>query len=573
MTTLDHDSSLQPSVRVRVPIRVKITLPYLLLSLVLAVAAAYLTTQLVIENIEERFNKQLYEAGKISSELMVSYETQLLETLRLLANLQGVSDAVLAKDPNTLRSLTLGIVANDRLEAVEFLDLHGNHVLSMRHRPGGNPEDYDFTTGEQTTFSSLEIVKGILFRKSDDRGDKFADLVETDSGYYLYIAGPIYDSQYNLAGAVLVGRSLKTMAADMRASTFAQLTFYDLSGNPMESTLPFTQNLTSEVALLSTSTGDTSSPKRNITVANIPFTEILGVWEVRGNHQLGVMGVAISQNPVIQASTGSRWRIFFIVATANFLIILIGVNLANRITEPLIQLVQAAVKVSKGNLNIKVKTQTNDEISILTEAFNTMVASLNQSQMELIKAYDSTLEGWAKALELHDSETEGHSGRVTRLTLRLAEAMGIQGEELVSIRRGSLLHDIGKMGIPDSILNKNGPLTEQELEIVRKHPIHAYNMLKDIDYLRSALEIPYCHHEKWDGTGYPRGLKGEQIPISARIFAVVDVFDALVNDRPYRRAMPQEEVIRYLQEQGGKHFDPKVVEVFMRVIRENGLTA
>ena len=568
MTVFNNDSSQQPPAqRVRMPIRVKITLPYLILSLILAVAAAYLTTQIVIENIEERFNKQLYEAGKISSELMVSYEAQLLETQRLLANVQGVSDAILADDPNTLKSLTLGIVANNQQEAVEFLDLSGNHTLSMRHHLGGNPEDYDVTTGGQTVFSNLEIVKDILFRKSDAKGDKFADMVEIDNVNFLYVAGPVYDSLGRMAGVVLVGRSLPTLTADMRARTFAQMTFYDPSGKVIYSTLPFPQDLPSEMAVDAISFKDSSSAKRNLEVANIPFTEISGVWEVRGNHQLGVMGVAISQSAVVQASTSSRWRIFLIIATANFLVILVGINLANAITRPLIQLVQAAIKVSKGDLSIQVNTRTNDEISVLTESFNTMVASLNQSQKELIKAYDSTLEGWAKALELHDSETEGHSGRVTQLTLRLAEAMGIQGEDLVNIRRGALLHDIGKMGIPESVLNKKGPLNEQEIAIVRKHPTHAYDMLKNIEYLRPALEIPYSHHEKWDGTGYPLGLKGEEIPISARMFAVVDVFDALINDRPYRRAMREEDVISYLREQSGRHFDPRIVDTFLQVVK------
>lgn len=155
---------------------------------------------------------------------------------------------------------------------------------------------------------------------------------------------------------------------------------------------------------------------------------------------------------------------------------------------------------------------------------------------------------------------------MTELTVRLAEAMGVQGEALVNIRRGALLHDIGKMGTPDAILHKNGPLTEEERRIIQKHPQDAYNMLKQIDYLQVALEIPYCHHEKWDGTGYPRGLKGEEIPISARMFAIVDVFDALSNDRPYRKAMPLPVVLEHLKNDSGRHFDPRVVDAFVRIL-------
>ncbi len=197
-----------------------------------------------------------------------------------------------------------------------------------------------------------------------------------------------------------------------------------------------------------------------------------------------------------------------------------------------------------------------------------LVNQLQRSHLELVLAYDATIEGWARALDLRDKETEGHSQRVTEMTLRLARALGMKEEELVHVRRGALLHDIGKMGVPDSILLKPGPLTPEEWEIMRRHPEYAYEMLSPIAYLRPALDIPYCHHEKWDGTGYPRGLKGEQIPLAARILAVVDVWDALSSDRPYRPAWPPEKVRAYLKNEAGKHFDPRVVEAFLEILGE-----
>jgi len=188
---------------------------------------------------------------------------------------------------------------------------------------------------------------------------------------------------------------------------------------------------------------------------------------------------------------------------------------------------------------------------------------LERSNTELIQAYDATIEALSYALDLKDNETEGHSRRVTELTLRIAREMGIEEEELVHIRRGALLHDIGKMGIPDAILLKPGQLTDEEWNVMRQHPVYAYRMLSRIEYLRPALDIPYYHHEKWDGTGYPQGLKGEEIPLAARIFSIVDVFDALTSDRPYRKAWPKERAIEYLREQSGKHFDPRLAEVFL----------
>ena len=196
------------------------------------------------------------------------------------------------------------------------------------------------------------------------------------------------------------------------------------------------------------------------------------------------------------------------------------------------------------------------------------ITERKRAEEELAQAYDTTLEGWAKALELRDKETEGHSRRVTETTVIVARAMGFTEEELIHIRRGSLLHDIGKMGIPDEILLKNGPLTDKERAIVEKHPDTASALLKGIPFLEKALEIPCCHHEKWDGSGYPCGLQGNEIPLTARIFTVVDVWDALSTTRPYREAWPREKVTEYLLDQSGKHFDPKVVEVFLRLLHE-----
>ena len=188
----------------------------------------------------------------------------------------------------------------------------------------------------------------------------------------------------------------------------------------------------------------------------------------------------------------------------------------------------------------------------------------------ILQAYEATLEGWIRAVDLRDRETEGHSRRVVGLAVTLAGELGVCAEKLVHVRRGALLHDVGKMALPDSVLRNPGELNEEEQALMRRHPEHAWEMLKGVDFLRPALEIPLCHHERWDGTGYPRGLKGEEIPLAARLFAVVDVWDALRYDRAYRPGWPAEKVKAHLRGEAGKHFDPAVVPAFLRILERDG---
>lgn len=199
--------------------------------------------------------------------------------------------------------------------------------------------------------------------------------------------------------------------------------------------------------------------------------------------------------------------------------------------------------------------------------------SVETAARELRSAYDATLEGWSRALEMRDEDTAGHTARVAALTLDLAVELGVSGEQMGDIRRGALLHDIGKMAVPDAILHKPGPLDEEEWIVMRRHPEYAYTLLSGIGFLVPALEIPYCHHERWNGTGYPRGLKGAEIPFAARIFAVIDVYDALTSDRPYRRAWTEEAALEYIRSRAGIEFDPAVVDVFMQRVERSATWA
>ncbi|MCP4141066.1 MAG: HD domain-containing protein [Chloroflexi bacterium] len=253
----------------------------------------------------------------------------------------------------------------------------------------------------------------------------------------------------------------------------------------------------------------------------------------------------------------------------------IGLHLSRRLATPVLNLTETATHIAAGQLELEAPLGGTAEVSRLAAAFNSMTAqlrdliqSLQRANTEITLAYDHTLVGWAHALELKDMETKGHSQRVVNMTIRLARAIGVSAENLVHLRRGALLHDIGKIGIPDSILLKPDKLSKEEWAIMSKHPEYVYEMISSISFLRPALDIPYYHHEKWDGSGYPHGLKGEKIPLGARIFAVVDIWDALNSDRPYREAWPEEKVLAYIQEISGTHLDPNVVEKFMKIIKK-----
>jgi len=198
----------------------------------------------------------------------------------------------------------------------------------------------------------------------------------------------------------------------------------------------------------------------------------------------------------------------------------------------------------------------------------TIEKKLHIINAELSHAYDSTLEGWSRALDLRDHETEGHSARVTALTVKLGSRLKLSYTELLHLKRGALLHDIGKMGVPDMVLLKPGPLDDEEWKQMQRHPNFAYELLNPIEFLHDALAIPYCHHERWDGAGYPKGLEGEGIPLSARIFSIIDVWDALRSDRPYRKAWSFERTYQYMEDESGKMFDPELIKVFLELVKE-----
>ena len=558
--------------RVRFPIRIKITAPFLILAVGLAIGAAYAITQVVFDTIDERFTNQLIESGKLSAESMVRQEDSLLRSLRLFAYTEGLPEATANKDIQLLETLSLGIAANQGEQVVKFLDVDGELVLSLAHQPGGDAADYAIATESDVDYAAVPFIASVLGGRVDEFGDKFSGLVPDARGEMFFVAGPLVDAGGQLGGVVLVGRSVEAMLRQIHDETLAQISVYELDGTPYASTFYEPLSVDAGEAAMVLANQNQSSLRRNIgsrrglNISNIDYEEILGPWEGRGNEDLGLLGVSLPRTFLVSASNATRLQITGLASFSLLLVIILGVYIASAITRPLRNLVEASAEVADGNLQVQIQPSGNDEVTVLTRSFNTMISSLNQSKVDLLNAYDRTLEGWSMALELRDQETEGHTRRVAELTLELSQLMGFEGDDLLHIRRGALLHDIGKMGIPDNILLKPGALTDEEWQVMRRHPEFARQLLWPIEYLRPAIPIPYSHHEWWNGEGYPQGLSGDEIPLPARIFAVIDVWDAMRSDRPYRAAIPEDEVREYLIKAKGVHFDGRVVEAFFELL-------
>ena len=554
-------------------VRSKIILPYLILTIVTAIIIAIVTVKVVLENVDERFNNQLFEIGTISSVQMMHEEERLLETLRILSNINEIDQSILDEDADKLRDITLGIAINYEEEIVDILDMDGRLILSMRHKPGGNIEEYEYLQGGLPVYQSWPFVENVLNGQVDLQGNKFSGHIETEWGNYFYVSGPVFDENRKQVGAILVGKKLDTLVQEIRTKTLGQITFYSKSGDILSSTFFEPQVISETLAQQTLLSQDEQSyrrnpPKREQNFEGLQYSELLGPWEIRGKTDIGIIGVSMAQNALVTATLPTRLIIIALVLMTFFITIYIGVELARFITAPIIDLVNASKEASKGNLTIQVHPTTNDEISLLGHNFNYMVSSLDKSQNDLLNAYDNTLLGWSRALDLRDQGTEGHTQRVTTLTVEFARAYGIPEDEIIHIRRGAILHDIGKMGVPDYILHKPSKLNEEEWAIMRKHPENAYNLLKDIAYLAPALDIPHYHHENWDGSGYPHGLKGTEIPLSARLFSIVDAWDALRSDRPYRKGMTTGATQYTITSEKGSRYEPALVDFFMRFLKE-----
>lgn len=549
-------------------IRTKLTIPYMILALLVAIVGGYIVTQVLLGSLEERFTNQMIETRKLASESMVREEDRMLGTLRLLSNIQGMPETILSEDEQKILDLTYPISFNAGEDAVLVLDSHGKVLTTILKSTETGKYLFPQISDDLT---KSPFVSKVLNQVVDANGDKYSGLSFADWGNYFFVSGPVNNQDGKLVGIILIGNSFKGLLNKIHEESSSQVTIYDMNFIPIGTTfteLPSRPLLDSSTLLKNQ---DQQSLIRDISSNNIAYGELLGAWEARDGEDLGILGTALPKTFLIRSSSMTKINITVVFVSAIIMAMFLGLFLSNLITQPILKLKQAASDVAKGDRDIRVSTNGGDEIADLAQSFNKMVSSLSRSENDLISTYDKTLEGWSLALELRDEATQGHTKRVTELTLELARAMGIEEAKITNIRRGALLHDIGKIGIPDRILLKPGPLTKAERKMIEMHPVFAREMLKKIEFLHPAMDIPTFHHEKWDGKGYPTGLFREEIPIAARIFAVIDVWDALTSDRPYRKAWPYEKALAYIISNSGTHFDPEVVTVFSKMVEKSGV--
>lgn len=547
-------------------IRTKLTIPYIVLALLIAIVGGSIVTQVLVGSLEERFTNQMIESRKLASESMVREEDRMLGTLRLLSHTQGMADAILLEDKQKVLDLIYPVTFNAGEDAVLVLDSHGEVLTTILKSAETGKYLFPQISDDLTRYP---FVSKVMSRVVDPKGDKYSGLTIADWGNYFFVTGPVTNQDGKLTGIILIGISLKSLLDKIREESLSQVTIYDTKFNPVISTFaefPSQPLIDTSIVLKNQ---DHQSVTRDFSFSNIAYAELLGAWEARDGEDMGILGTALPKTFLVRTSNITKINITIMFVLAIIMAMLLGLFLSNLITRPLLQLERAASDVAKGNRDIRVSTKGGDEIADLAQSFNKMVSSLGRSEKDLISAYEKTIEGWSKALELRDEETQGHTQRVTELTIKLARLMGIDEEKIIDIRRGALLHDIGKIGVPDGILLKPGPLNKEERKIIEKHPVFAREMLKKIEFLYTAMDIPSFHHERWDGKGYPTGLVGQEIPIAARIFAVIDVWDALTSDRPYRKAMAYEKAFALIENDSGTHFDPEVVAVFSKMIEKS----
>jgi putative nucleotidyltransferase with HDIG domain len=538
-------------------LRRRIVLPFIVLVLFIAVVGIAVVSAQVGGSVEGAADNSLTQNSLRTNDRLATLENDRLQQLRAAADTAGIATATGRNDGAAAGRLLGPIVGNAQPEqlVLRVLNTGGQELVALR-RNAGTIEAF----GDGASFTGQAAVQHALAGSRDSLGDKYVFL-STETPPMLYWVAPIWTAAQTpaVAGAVLLGESLPEIAQTIRGSSSNVVAFFDPLGKNLASSLTGVPSLSAEVR-------HAVAPETPVRIAmewqNHPYRLLVNDWTMRGNN-LGYFGVAAPAADLSGSLNAIRLVLVALFGALALGTILIGLALADRITRPIDHLVASMATVSAGDYSRRVVVESADEIGYLAQSFNEMTAALETQIKAREEAYFRNLEALARVIDARDPYTFEHSARVAAVSQELAEGMGLSAVDLVVLRRAGLLHDIGKIGVADTILGKKGPLNEEEWAAIRRHPVIGFEMLKDVPFLQPSLDPIRHHHERWDGDGYPDKLKGTSISQLARIVTVADAFDAMTSDRPYRKSFSFEFAARAIESEADRQFDPAVVAAFM----------
>ena len=535
----------------RLSIRYKIIVPFAVLLVFVGVVGTGVATAQLTNAAAAEFDAKLLHSSLQANQLLSQVDADRMADLRRATDTVGVAESLASGDTTTLARLLTPIAGNVPAASIQLrvLDVHGQELLRIRGSSEG-PSPIDVT--DAGAFRTQPAVISVL--AGANAGERAAFLSDQPAQPVLYWVGAVRNTGDRIIGAVLLGESLTEVAAGIPGSTF-----YDLSGVRLATTLGAAP-VASE-AVRRQLTAD-NAVRVNETLGGHYYGTMFNTWTIHGS-QFGFLAMAADADSLLSLVAQQRLILTLVFTAAALLTLLVGTVTASRLTRPIELLVRSMRAVSAGDLHHRATVVSQDEIGYLARTFNEMTASLEEKTAALEETTFASMEALARAIDARDPTTSGHSARVAAVSLEIADAMRIPAKDREALRRAALLHDIGKIGLEDKVLRKPGPLSEAEADDMREHPRIGFDMLKGLRFLQASLPGVLYHHERWDGAGYPTGLRGKAIPLPVRILAVADVFDALTSDRPYREGLNFEAATAAIRIEAGLQFDPDVVTAFL----------
>lgn len=546
----------------------KVVVPYVILTLVVGfLVSAVASQQLAAASGQQTSLLAIREQDNVNTVLSSLEERQLGE-LRLLTATTGVAAAVENADQSTLIRLLLPLAANELPEQlrVGVINRSGEQVLGLQ----ANPKQVDKCICDLHPLqASLAHLGDVLAGKADRYGTRYVGLAKQDSGWRLYTVGPLIDTSGYLSGAIVVSESLNEILAQIQQRAQVGMAFFAADGTQLGATggLQYRVPALAGADRAAAMRGDAAAVVRAVSAGSSSAQIFFVPWVMR-YQPIGYIGLVVPSTPV----TGGQVRLTFVIlgicVVALILTLVVGSMVSRSITRPMAALITATNEVAKGRLDYRPRVEALDEIGRLTASFNDMIGVLSERTDRLERFSEETLLALAAAIDARDPYTLGHSMRVAAYSHLLARTAGLQPEHIESIRRGCLVHDIGKIGVSDKILRKEGRLNRVEQAQMREHPVIGHRMISRLDWEKQVFDVVLHHHERWDGLGYPRRLKADGIPVVARVVAIADALDAMTSMRPYRAQLTLTSAIDEISRQAGAQFDPSLIRAFKQARRE-----